>query len=249
MTSIAPIRVARGGSGCRLVSAAVPAATGDTRTLSEAESKHLLAGYGVPIAPERIVPDPDAAVAAASELGFPVVVKLNGDQIAHKTERGLVRLGLRSPEEVRQAAEDLLGAATPEDGPVTVLLSTMVPGRRELIAGTLRDPQFGPVVMLGLGGVLAEAIRDVRFRLAPLDHVDALEMIDELSAQRLLGEFRGEPAVDREALAATLVALGRLAADDPSVVSIDCNPLLIADGVPVAVDALVEVAGDAEVTS
>ena len=103
---------------------------------------------------------------------------------------------------MRAAATDLLAAATPDDGDVEVLVAPMVRGSRELIAGLLRDPQFGPCVMLGVGGVLAEAVGDVVFRLAPITERDAADMIDGLATQRLLGPFRGEPAIDRDALAA-----------------------------------------------
>ena len=162
-----------------------------------------------------------------------------GDAIAHKTERGLVRLSLTSEDEVRKAATELLAAAQPEDGPVELLVSTMVRGSRELIAGMVRNPQFGPCVMLGVGGVLAEAVADAAFRLAPLDRLDAHDLIDDLGAQALLGEFRGEPAVDRHALADILCALGDLAID-PDVASVDLNPLILVNGQAVAVDALVE---------
>src|SRR6185295_9104028 len=148
------------------------------------------------------------AVAAATELGFPVVLKLNGDAIAHKTERGLVTLNIRDAAAVDAAASELLAAATPDDGPVDLLVAPMIRGNRELIAGALCDPQFGPTVMLGLGGILAEAVADVVFRPAPLDDITAHEMIDQLATQRLLGAFRGEAPVDRDALAAILVALG-----------------------------------------
>ena len=121
----------------------------------------------------------------------------------------------------------------------------MVTGHRELIAGLVRDEGFGPCVMLGLGGVLAEAIADVAFRLAPLGVVDALDLINDLGAQDLLGEFRGEPAVDRHALADILCRLGDLAAD-PDVTSVDLNPLIVVNGRAVAVDALVETSGDAD---
>ena len=152
---------------------------------------------------------------AATEIGFPVVLKLCGPSIAHKTERGLVRLGLTSEDDVATAAAELLGAATAADGPVELLVAPMLSGRRELIAGLHRDPQFGMTVMLGVGGVLAEAIADVTFRLAPIERVDADEMIDELRAQALLGPMRGEPAVDRERLADVLLGLSRVAVDDP----------------------------------
>jgi acetyl-CoA synthetase (ADP-forming) len=170
------------------------------------------------------------------------VAKLCGATIAHKTERGLVRLALRDAESVRAAAADLLGAATPDDGDVGVLVGEMVKGTRELIAGLVRDPQFGPCVMLGVGGVLAEAVADVAFRLVPLDRVDAEDLIDDLRTQALLGEFRGEPAIDRDALVDVLVGLSRLVEADEAVVSADVNPLIVRDGVPVAVDALVETA-------
>jgi acetyl-CoA synthetase (ADP-forming) len=217
--------------------------TETTRTLSEPESKRLLAAYGVPFAPERVAADPQGAVEAATEVGFPVVVKLAGDRIAHKTERGLVRLGLGDAAAVIQAATELLGAATPEDGEVQLLVAPMLRGSRELIAGLHLDPQFGMTVMLGIGGVLAEAVADVALRLVPLTERDALDMIDDLRTQALLGPFRGEPPVDREALAAVVLALGRAADDRAEIVSADLNPLIVVDGRPIAVDALVEVTG------
>ena len=215
----------------------------DTRTLSEADSKALFAGLGVPVLPERVVAGADEAADAAVALGFPVVAKLCGDRIAHKTERGLVRLRLGDADAVRVAAAELLAAATPADGEVGVLVAPMVSGNRELIAGLATDEQFGPTVMVGVGGILAEAVADVAFRLAPLDAVDAAEMIEDLATQKLLGPFRGEPALDRAALEATLLALSRVAEEHPEVVSVDLNPLIIVDGKPVAVDALVEVVG------
>jgi acetyltransferase len=210
-------------------------------TLSEADSKALLRQFGVPLAEEHEVSTPADAVVAANSLGYPVVAKLCGDRIAHKTERGLVRLSLGDAAAVERAATDLLGAATPDDGDVTVLVAPMVKGNRELIVGVVRDPQFGANVMLGLGGVLAEAIADVVFRPVPLSSVDADEMIEQLGTQKILGAFRGDAPIDRAQLAATLLALSRVAHERPDVNSIDVNPLIVrADGSLVAVDALVE---------
>ncbi|MCU1454585.1 MAG: ATP-grasp domain, partial [Acidimicrobiales bacterium] len=144
------------------------------------------------------------------------------------------------------AGAALLAAATPDDGPVELLVAPMLRGNRELIAGLALDPQFGMTVMVGLGGVLAEAVADVAVRLVPITPVDAAEMIDDLATQRLLGEFRGEPAVDRDALAAVLLGLSAAAEAEPSIVSVDLNPLIVVDGRPIAVDALVELA-EAEV--
>jgi acetate---CoA ligase (ADP-forming) subunit beta len=212
-----------------------------SRTLSEADSKAVLGAHGVPVLPERLVQDGDAAVAAADELGYPVVAKLCGEAIAHKTERGLVRLNLGDAGAVRQAATELLAAGRADDGVTGVLVAPMARGTRELIAGLVRDPQFGMAVMLGVGGVLAEAVADVAFRLVPVSRVDAEELLDDLATQRLFGVFRGEPAIDRDRLVDIIVGLSAAAEADPSIVAADLNPLLVVEGVPVAVDALVEV--------
>jgi acetyl-CoA synthetase (ADP-forming) len=211
-------------------------------TLSEADSKRRLAPHGVPFPDERQVTTVDDAVAAAEAIGLPVVLKLGGDAIAHKTERGLVRLGLGDSSAVAEAAGSLLAAARPDDGEVHLLVAPMLRGNRELIAGLHRDPQFGMTVMLGVGGILAEAVADVVFRLVPITRLDAAEMVDDLATQKLLGPFRGEPAVDREALVDVLVGLSAAAEADASIEAADLNPLIVVDGRPVAVDALVEVA-------
>jgi acetyl-CoA synthetase (ADP-forming) len=212
-----------------------------SRTLSEAESTALLAEYGVPCAPERVVPDAEAAVDAARALGVPVVAKLSGPALSHKSERGLVRLGLDTEDAVARAVRELLAAARPEDGDVQVLIAAMVQGARELIVGAHRDPQFGPCVMVGIGGVLAEAVADVAFRLVPIAAVDAQEMLDELRGQALLGAVRGDAPVDRSMVADVLLSLSRLVAERDDVLGVDVNPLVVdRDGRPVAVDALVE---------
>ncbi len=211
-------------------------------TLSESKSRELVRDAGVAVSDFITATSADAAVAAATDLRYPLVAKLCGDRIAHKTERGLVRLRIGDERALREACDELLATATPEDGDVEVLVSTMVDGNRELIAGLATDEQFGPTVMIGLGGVLAEAIEDVVFRLAPIDDFDADDMIGQLGSQKLLDAFRGEPEVDRSVLRRTLVALGSLRESHPDVVSVDLNPLIVVDGVPVAVDALVEVA-------
>lgn len=216
-------------------------AVSKTATLSEAASKVLLREAGIPIATEHEVADADEAVRAAATIGYPVVLKLCGTSIAHKTERGLVKLRLGDEAAVRRAATELLGAATPADGAVSLLLAPMVTGSRELIAGLVHDPQFGPVVMLGIGGIVAEAIADVQFRPAPITELDAAAMIDGLAATKLLGDFRGEPAVDRNKLVAVLLGLSDLVRSRPDVVAVDINPLIITpNGAPIAVDALVE---------
>jgi succinyl-CoA synthetase beta subunit len=212
-------------------------------TLSEAESKALLARHGIPVPAEELVASPAEAVAAAGRIGYPVVVKLCGAAIAHKTERGLVKLGLRDAAAVEDAAPALLAAARPEDGDVGLLVGAMVSGARELIAGFVRDDEFGACVMLGIGGIFAEALGDVAFRLAPLGAVDAEDLIGDLANQALLGAVRGEPPVDRAALGRIVLGLAEVGEGDERIRSIDLNPLIVSDGVPVAVDALVELDG------
>ena len=212
-----------------------------SRTLSEHASKQLLADYGVPIARERLVASADAAVAAAEEVGFPVALKLCGAGIAHKTERDLVRLNVVDATGVRAAADDLLARRRPEDGEVGLLVAEMVRGHRELIAGLVRDPQLGTCVMLGLGGILTEVLGDAVFAAVPLRESEARRMPAGLRAHDLLTRpLRGEPALVDDALVPVLLGLSRLASERPEVASVDVNPLIVRDGRPVAVDALVE---------
>jgi len=220
------------------------------RTLSEYDSKQLLADYGVTVSREQLEQDAPAAARAAAALGFPVALKLCGDRIAHKTERDLVRLGLVDEDAVRAAAEDLLSRATPDDGDVGLLVSEMVQGRRELIAGLVRDPNFGPCVMLGLGGILTEALGDVVFAGVPVSEAEARGMVSALRASHLLTKsFRGDPAADVDAVAGVLVGLSRLAQERPDVESVDLNPLILRGALPVAVDALVELRAEEAVGS
>jgi acyl-CoA synthetase (NDP forming) len=208
------------------------------RALNEHESKTLIASFGVPVVSERVAKDMAEAVAVSEATGFPVVVKALGSTLLHKTERGLVKVNLSSSEAVRDAAAAMAAEAGAElEG---FLVQPFIQGKRELVAGLFRDKQFGPVVMLGLGGIFTEAISDVTFRIAPLTEADAREMIGEIKAQRFLEAFRGEAAVDRDALVKTLMGLSRLAMDHPEISEIDINPLLIsANGGVCAVDALV----------
>jgi acetyl-CoA synthetase (ADP-forming) len=210
------------------------------RTLSESESKALLSPFGIPFLPEANVATSDEALLAGEGLGYPLVAKLCGDNIAHKTERGLVRLMIQNGSELHGAVDDLLGKATVADGDVTVLIAPMVRATRELIAGITVDDQFGPTVVLGIGGIFTEVIADVAIRLVPITEMDADEMIGELRTQAFLGAFRGEPEIDRNELVRILMALSEFASLSPDLISVDLNPLMIVDGVPVAVDALVE---------
>ena len=205
--------------------------------LSEHESKSLLARYRIPVVREDLVESLDDALEAARRVGFPVVLKACGPGLAHKTELGVVELNLCDGTAVREAYERIIKRMPGKlDG---LLVQEMARGSRELICGLTRDEQFGPCVMLGLGGIFVEAVRDVVFRVAPIELRDAFQMMDDLKGRELLGEFRGKKAVDRDALGQILVSLGRIGIEEAEVQSVDINPLIVRDGMPVAVDALV----------
>ena len=206
------------------------------KTLSEYESSLVIKSAGVEVVPSVLAKTRDEAFQMAEKIGFPVVMKGCSAELAHKTESGMVKLNVGNSEEAARVFDELTAKMKNLDG---VLIEKMVKGSREFVIGLSRDPQFGPCVMFGLGGIFTEALKDVTFRVAPLSKEDALEMIDEIKTKKMLGEFRGSPAVDREALAKALVGIGELGMSCESIAEIDINPLIICGDKPVAVDALV----------
>jgi len=218
---------------------------GDKTGLNEAEAKLLLKEYGIPVVPEKVVANDRKAISAASELGYPVVVKGLGSALAHKTEQGLVHLNLNAPRDIQKAVAAIIAKAG--DGLEGFLVQPFLQGKRELVAGLFRDPQFGPVVMFGIGGVFTEAFSDVTFRLAPITETDAMDMLSEIRAKALLDKYRGEEAIDRLQIIRTLQGLSRIGIELPQIAEIDVNPLLASSaGQLWAVDALV-VVGEADV--
>ena len=213
--------------------------------LNEAEAKTLLKEFGVPVVPEAVVTDYREAVSATNKLGYPVVVKGLGSALTHKTEQGLVRLNLNNPQDIQNAVEAITAAAG--DDLEGFLVQPFMQGKRELVTGLFRDPQFGPVVMFGIGGVFTEALADVTFRLAPITETDAADMLTEIRAKAFLGKYRGEEAINRKQIIQTLSGLSRIGVELPEIAEIDINPLLVSsDGRLWAVDALV-VTGEAPV--
>ena len=178
-----------------------------TETLSEEASKALLAPFGLPFALERVARTIDEACASAKSIGFPVVVKVSGDTIAHKTERGLVRLRITDEQSMRQACTELMTLVTEQDGEVSFLVAQMVSGKREFIAGVVTDPQFGRMAVLGIGGVIAEAIDDVALCPLPLAQRDAESMMKALHHQKMLGEFRGDASISVQSVISVLNGL------------------------------------------
>lgn len=204
--------------------------------LDEYSSKRVLAAYGIPTCAEELTFSAGEAAEVADRLGYPVVLKACSEQIAHKTGKGLIHLNLKDEAAVRRSFAAIQGAAGKE---VPVLVAQMVRGDRELVAGAIRQPGFGPCVMFGLGGIFTEALRDTVFRLAPLGRTEGLEMLDGIRAKELLEEFRGAPAADREALVGVLQKVGEILLLHPEIREIDLNPIILEGSRPVVVDALV----------
>jgi acetyltransferase len=206
------------------------AASRGHRTLAEREARTIAAACGIGLPASTFAPDEEAAVAAAEEIGYPVVVKISSDDILHKSDAGGVRVGLRDEDAVRSAFRKVMqaGRAYRADARLDgVLVQQMAPKGREVIVGVNRDPQFGPVIMFGLGGVYVEVLRDVTFRVAPLTLEEARDMIGKIRAARILQAFRGEPAADVHALAECLTRIGQLAVDFPRLTECDLNPLRV----------------------
>jgi len=203
-------------------------------TLTEHESKQVLAAYGIPVTREEVVSSAAGAVKAASAIGYPVVMKASSAAIAHKSDGGLVRLALGTPKAVREAYAEI---APHSDG--AVLVSEMVEGGIECVVGVSHDDLFGPVVMFGLGGVFVEVFEDVSFRVPPFDGREARRMIDEVRGSALLRGARGRPKGDVKALVDTIMKVQQLAVDNTDrLAELDVNPLAVLPKGVVALDAL-----------
>ena len=211
-------------------------------TLSEPETKEILRLAGIPTPRETIAHSAEEAVDAAERFGFPVVLKIVSADVPHKSDVGGVRLGLKTPEEVRRAYEEIFGSVgsrCPDARLEGVLVQETVCGT-ELILGTMTDPQFGPVLMFGLGGVFVEALDDVAFRIIPITNGDAREVIQEIKGAPLLNGYRGSPRISQKSLATILVKLSDLAGRFRDTIrEIDINPLIVAGHRSVAVDGLI----------
>ena len=205
--------------------------------LSEHESKELLSLYKIPVAREMVVKTEAELIKAANDIGYPLVMKGCSPDLTHKTEQGLVKVDLRNDEEARAAFQEIMNSM--KDQQKAVLVQELVRGSRELMVGMTRDAQFGPCVMFGLGGIFTEILKDISFRVAPIEKRDAKEMMQEIKGHKILGNVRGMPAADLEELSEILVRVGEIGLDNEAIKEIDVNPLILSGSNPVAVDALV----------
>ncbi len=215
------------------------------KALTEHEGKALLAQYGIPVTREELATSSAQAAKLAGEMGFPVVLKVDSPDILHKTEADAIKLNLRDAAEVETAFNQIMANSkkyAPKADIRGVLVQEMAASGREVILGVSVDPDFGPTVMFGLGGIMVEVLKDVSMRVVPVDRVDAEAMLKEINGKGLLEPFRGMGEADKAAIVDTIVKLSQLAADLGDTISeIDINPLVVFEkgrGVK-AVDALV----------
>jgi acyl-CoA synthetase (NDP forming) len=213
------------------------------QTLTEREAKEVLALYGVPVVGERVAHSADEAVNAAGALGYPVVLKVESPDLPHKTEAGVVRLNLRDADEVRAAYQTIMAkanAVTPPPRINGVLVQKMMPQGVEMVVGARIDPLFGPLAVVGLGGILVELLQDSALAPAPVSHDEALGLLAQLKGARLLDGFRGMPSVDRNRLADVICRVAAFAADHRDMIAeLDVNPLICTGEHITAVDALI----------
>ena len=208
--------------------------------LSEVEAKSLLHDAGVPVAETRLATSGVEARQHADDLGYPVVLKIVSPDISHKSDIGGVKLGLADAAAVTTAYGEILDnarAAVPDAHVTGIAVQQMAPQGTEIIVGMTTDPQFGPVLMFGLGGILVEVLKDVSFRVVPLEARDAAQMIEEIQGTAILDGVRGQPGVDRAAIQAALLQVSAFVEANPAVKELDLNPMMAYPDGAIAVDA------------
>ena len=209
--------------------------------LLEHESMEVLSAYDIPGNVYKIAKSSEEAVNAAKEMGFPVVAKIVSPDILHKSDAGGVKLNLKSENEVKDAYDEIIKNAKNYKSDAEIIGINIQPfakeGIAELIIGLTTDPQFGPALMFGLGGIFVEIYKDVSFRVCPITEYDAKEMIHEIQAFPILDGFRGRPKADIETLVDLLLKVSKLAMDHPQVDQLDLNPVIVYDDGVAIVDA------------
>ena len=198
--------------------------------LLEPEAKTVCVEYGIPVTKFMIAKTEDEAVKSADKLGYPVVLKIVSPDVIHKFDVGGVILNLKSSLEVRKAYSQILSNVRKHKAKAKItgiLVQEMAPESTEIIIGATKDPQFGPALMFGLGGIFVEVLKDVTFRIAPITEADAKEMITEVKAYPILKGYRNQPPADIEAIIRILVNTSRLVMDYPEIKELDLNPIMV----------------------
>jgi acyl-CoA synthetase (NDP forming) len=213
-----------------------------SRNLLEHEAMQLFKNYGLPTPEYRFVSDKEQAAEAAEQLGFPIVLKIVSGDVLHKTDAGGVKVGLQTERDVIQAYDAIIDSVyknVPTARIEGMLVVEQAPKGTECILGMVKDKQFGPALMFGLGGIFVEVLKDVSFRVLPLTQNDALEMIRETKAYKVLSGVRGEAAKDVEALSRAILNLAKLVEQNPEIQEIDANPVMVYEKGVLVLDARV----------
>lgn len=208
--------------------------------LNEVEAKKILKQAGVNVTDTRLAASKEEAVSLSKEMGFPVVLKIVSPDVIHKSDSGGVKLNLKTSAQVGKAYDEIIKSVTkvyPTANILGVSVQAMAQPGVEVIIGVSKDKQFGPVIMFGLGGIWVEVLKDVSFRLAPITHIDASEMIKEIKGYKLLTGFRGQPPVNMAELEKMLLAVSGLVTKNPLVKELDLNPVFASEKGAIAVDA------------
>ncbi len=210
------------------------------KLLLEYEAGEVFTCAGVPVAPGFLARTVPEAMRSISRIGFPVVMKVMSPQIVHKSDAGAIKVGIVDEKDLRRGWKEIEKNArsyVPKAEIEGIFIQKMLAGGREVIVGTSKDPQFGPVVMFGLGGIFVEVFKDVAFRVAPINREEALRMIREIHSLAILKGVRGEKPIDFSALASVISRVSRLAADFPQIAELDANPVRVDEKGAIALDA------------
>ena len=204
--------------------------------LTEFESKQLLQEIGISVPVQKLTTSKEETISAAEEIGFPIVMKLMAEDVVHKSDTGAVKLNLKTKEDVDKAYDNLMSIPSQEEKKISVQKMADEP-ITELIIGMTTDPQFGPALMFGIGGILVELLEDVSFRIAPITEYDANEMIHEIKGFPILDGYRGKPKADIEAIVEVLMKISDLVTNHEEINEMDLNPVFIYDKGLICVDA------------
>jgi acyl-CoA synthetase (NDP forming) len=210
------------------------------KSLLETEAKTLCMEYGIPVTRFKLAKDEDEATEYAVTIGFPIVLKIVSPDIVHKSDVGGVIGGIKNLRDVRTGYRQIVKNVkkhNPDAKIVGILVQEMAPSGTEVIVGSIKDPQFGPAIMFGLGGVFVEVLKDVTFRIAPITDDEATEMISEVKAYPLLRGYRNTPPADLKAITKILVNSSRLVMEHPEIKELDLNPIMVYEKGAKAVDA------------
>jgi acyl-CoA synthetase (NDP forming) len=202
----------------------------EKRPLLETEAKELLKGYGIPVPDFELIKSEDEITGLAKEIIFPIVMKIVSPDIIHKTDAGGVKVGIKDEEETMAAYQEIISKAKKYNKEARiegVIVYSMVPQGTEIIIGMMKDPHFGPVAMFGLGGIFVEILKDISFRILPIEERDAREMITEIKGYEILKGARGSPPRDIQAIEEVLMKVSKLTTENPEINEIDLNPIFV----------------------